>query len=273
MSYGGWWSKTILGGDTPLDYLGNIAHVLGVPCTYDDKRFEGAEEFHCYMFTREQLESPDATKKLLALYKKTGYQREIMGQVIGTVYLWTGAKMPKKIKDLVIASAKADEWAREDAEREDRIYDLIKAVKAHKPGQRVELREEGLFQKFREAGFTGFGAPRRLKWTSKNKKWTIRIDAAQWDTLYPEADGHIEELRSRTPIWFVARSRRQQRAYRVEDLELDLGMTFGIEIPAYVQAKAIELANLAIIDAKEAVGGRPYRERDFGGFGRPWKRW
>jgi hypothetical protein len=105
------------------------------------------------------------------------------------------------------------------------------------------------------------------QWTSKNKKWRVSIAGAQWDTLYPEADGYIEELRSNTSLWFLVHSRRQ-RTYRVEDLELDLGFTYGIEVPAYVEQKAIELANLAIIDAKKAAGGRPYREPDFGGFGR-----
>lgn len=151
----GWWSTTILGGDTPLDYLGNIAHVLGVPCTYDDpKRYpKDVDAFHCYLFTQERLESPDATKKLIALYQRTGYLQEIMGQVIGTVYLWTGAKMPEKIKKLVLASAKADEWAREDEERADHIYAFTKAVKMHKRGQRVELSEEGLFERMQKLGF------------------------------------------------------------------------------------------------------------------------
>ena len=137
----GWWSKTIMGGDSPLDYLAVLGRAVGIEFDIDTDD----ENFHGYRFTPEAMESRmDEIKESLRKHKDPIY-----GQVVGAAFLWAGAEMPEELKSRVIGDAEKDEWAAEgDEERQGYIDDLAQKVANHKPGERVELAYEGLFDKF-----------------------------------------------------------------------------------------------------------------------------
>jgi len=143
----GCWSATVMGGDSALDYAGNIAKIFGLECDYED---EGCASFHGYHFTREMLEKRGVRKKLREAHERVRNDA-VFGQVVGAIYLWAGARMTKGIRDGVIKCAMADGWAKEDEERRMYIDQLIGLVDMYwEGGERIELKEEGLFRKFAE---------------------------------------------------------------------------------------------------------------------------
>ena len=138
-----------MGGDSPLDYLSDLAEAVGLKFDRECSGEEYREKtFHGFHFTREILESNmDAVKK--SLRKNKGH---VYGQVVGATFLWAGAEMPEELKSRVIEDANKDEWAAEgDAERRHHIRDFIEKIENHKAGERMQIAEEGLFQKFAEA--------------------------------------------------------------------------------------------------------------------------
>jgi ABC-type nitrate/sulfonate/bicarbonate transport system substrate-binding protein len=266
-SYGGWWSKTIMGGDTPLDLLAVVAEVVGAKfdCDAPDER-----NFHCWDMRASQFEAPGVTNRMVAAYtalkQRDSWNAPILGQVIGATYLWTGARIPAAIAGIVLEAARADQWANEgDQERQKYIGELMGAIQQHKPGQRVDLEEEGLFTKMAKLGVSGFGASPG-KWTSDNGKWSIEIAGANWhEDWYPDADGYIRDNRTGQEVWFTAVSRRWGHNFMVEDLKLSLAT--GPDVPAYVEKKASELANLAMIASRNR---KTPKRKSVAGWGRPW---
>lgn len=99
------------------------------------------------------------------------------------------------------------------------------------------------------------------RWTSDNGKWEVEITDARCSKRHaPEAEGYITDrrLRQYNSAWFVVSSRGGVSCvnYYPEQLKLDVS-TFGTsltEVPKYVRDKAVELANLAIIDARDSHG-------------------
>lgn len=147
----GWWSDTIMGGDSPLDFLAVIGEVVGAKFDYEDER---TPNFHGYHFTRGQLERRGVAAQLIR--KAPNWERTVYFQTIGAVYLWAGAKMTAALRGEVIRGAKQDEWMKEEGSMSSRgrhVQTLIRLVEKHwKGGVQVELKDEGLMQKFAEAG-------------------------------------------------------------------------------------------------------------------------
>lgn len=144
----GWWSATIMGGDTPLDYLSEIGRLCGVEYEYSDKKREGA--FCGYQFTRAKLKA--AMPKLLewARYPKR-YEPSVAYTTLGAVMLWTGVRWTKALKDEFIGAANKDEWAMESRERAHFIRDFAEKVRTAVSGVTVELVSEGLIEQMNKA--------------------------------------------------------------------------------------------------------------------------
>lgn len=264
MSYSGWWSADILGGDTPLDFLSVIGRTIGARDVIDLPTAQQPENLSGWVFTRKLLEKPSVVKKLIKRYKRTGYNKDVMGQVIGVIYLWTGAEMPEKIRQIALDAAAADAWAREGGEdRERRIHDFRQAILEHRSGQRTELKDEGLVRTMLDKAMGGLGsfAGSDYTWISDNGKWGIEVSGAYWyDDSTPYADGYITDRRKRkyNAVWFTAESKNVGARYIPEQLKLQLS-TMGTavkkkDIPQYVRDKAVDMANLAIIAARDAGG-------------------
>jgi hypothetical protein len=144
----GSWSETIMGGDTPLDYLAVLGEAVGAVFDYDD---ESTPEFHGWHITREMLEVDDIQAKLRDAHASVGNDY-IFGQVVGAVFLWAGARMSDEIKLGVKVCAEHElnqiektGWT-DPERRAGFLRDLIEKVEEHKTGERVELADEGLFE-------------------------------------------------------------------------------------------------------------------------------
>lgn len=148
----GWWSATVMGGDTPLDEQAGICRVAGVPWGPDTlDNWEPAHEFeggdlHLWLVRREHIEENlGAIVEHLEGLSNAYCNQRIAVQVFGAMVLWTGAAIPDELRERIIRSAEDDEWAAEgDVERVRHMADFIAALRNHKSGVRHELTEDGL---------------------------------------------------------------------------------------------------------------------------------
>lgn len=141
----GWWSATILGGDSPLDDLGSLAKICGIG--HGD--YEKPGNFHGYMFSKSVVEKN--LKRLVEWCEANKYveYRSIAYQVLGAVVLHTGAKISKALHKKLIDQAMADEWMREEgtgSERGRYVQAFVRMLKAHEPGKSVQIPDQGLFE-------------------------------------------------------------------------------------------------------------------------------
>ncbi len=136
----GWWSCTVMGGDEPLDDLS----IFGDECCINFDAEED-ESLHGWAFTREMVEG-----NIDKLVKAAGNDA-IMWHVLGVIIMWTGAEMSDRIRKMVIKAANGDPWANEEgwsSERGKHVEAFVKTVEGYKPGARVEVDYESLWDNF-----------------------------------------------------------------------------------------------------------------------------
>ena len=134
----GWWSTTIMGGDTPLDYQGDLTDIIsGGYLTNDDitaKQFENMDE----VFLNGKIESLVKSKD----------NKSIMYQVLMVMAMRVGAKISSKLKLFAIGNIRNDEWQFEDSSRKEAIDNLIQTLNQYDGSIRVDVKSEGLFEVF-----------------------------------------------------------------------------------------------------------------------------
>ena len=134
----GWWSTTIMGGDTPLDYQSDLTDIIsGGYLTGNDitaAQFENMDE----VFVNGKIESLVKNKD----------DRSIMYQVLMVMAMRVGAKLSSKLKLLAISNIRNDEWQFEDSERKEVIDTLIQTLNQYDGSIRVKVKSEGLFEVF-----------------------------------------------------------------------------------------------------------------------------
>lgn len=140
----GWWSATIMGGDSPLDEQSALLRQAGLS-------WEAA-----YELPKHRAEIEQALPKMVEYAQKQKYDRDIVWQVLGVLLMGSGAAMPKDVQRTIIQAAKEDEWMKEvgqDTERGEHIQDFIHAVMSYnlEGGKPVELKREGLMDKINQA--------------------------------------------------------------------------------------------------------------------------
>lgn len=143
----GWWSSTILGGDRPLDVLGDLARVCGIHFDMSGTR---DDTLSGYPFERASVERSLGAMVASVRGNKFREDRAIAGQVLGVIILWTGAEAPEEVLTLCADCARDDDWMREEGTGSDRgghIAALLVALGEHRPGRRASLDSEGLFEK------------------------------------------------------------------------------------------------------------------------------
>jgi hypothetical protein len=137
----GWWGTKVMSGDSPLDYEGDFAKMMGLEFQMSGKQ--------SYIFTRPLVEKH--LKEMVAKAEKDKYDGKTVGlHVIGVIALRVGAKLPKNIKDKILKACDDDEWMREDgtsSERGASILRFRKAVEDHKPGVIWKEEREYVFGK------------------------------------------------------------------------------------------------------------------------------
>ena len=138
----GWWSTTIMGGDSPLDYEDAFYSICEVEKWPEGKRGMAP-------LPKEAIES-----KLSLLIdninkEEEGWYQQIGYQVLGVKMLKAGCEISEGLKAKIIQACNEDEWALEDEERKKHCQDLARKVKDH-TNVSTEVESKGLFEAFAE---------------------------------------------------------------------------------------------------------------------------
>lgn len=116
----GWWSAGILGGDTPLDVLGDIADVCG--SKFDEDNFDKSHTPGVFVGYGFEISGKDLVKNLskiqTQLKRSYSYDPHVPYQVLGYLFMKTGTEIPGKLYPKIYDAVVNDEWATEgDSER------------------------------------------------------------------------------------------------------------------------------------------------------------
>ena len=144
----GWWSCTVCGGDEPLDYLGAMEDLIGLP-SYDVKTGEDKT----YTLAQRRDAVNNNIDKLVAYAERQLDDSEISYQVLGVIIIGNGAKLTAKLRDRIVQAIKADEWAMENKERKVYMNAFKRQIKRYPLNQNARCRTiayEGLFDKIAE---------------------------------------------------------------------------------------------------------------------------
>jgi len=134
----GWWSKDIMGGDSPLDAKDEIYGI----CKVEEFGDNGRE------ITREDLEAnlPRILESFRGTENNEYYSdRAISFQVLGVLMMKTGTPIPEELKAEILENSSADEWATEDEERKQIVEGFHAAIESY-DGTPIVIRSRGLFE-------------------------------------------------------------------------------------------------------------------------------
>jgi hypothetical protein len=146
----GWWSKTIMGGDTPLDFKSEFFDLARVD-QFNDKRPKVKKAFE-----ESQDKFIKGIDKILKRWGcgKTGSeyyndQKSIAFQVLAVQMMTHGSVIKEELKSLMLEWIPKDVWAAEDRERKKIIDEIIEILKGYADSP-VDIKSEGLFDKMFE---------------------------------------------------------------------------------------------------------------------------
>jgi hypothetical protein len=138
----GWWSTTIMGGDTPLDFEAVFYRLLGIEM-YPKNSSKQKK------IPKAKLEkAQDKIVRKIKSMEKDGWDSEIGFQAMGVVMMEAGAKISDKNKKLILNAAKKDSWAKEDKGRRKHINSFVLALQSYDGTEPVIITSEGLFEAF-----------------------------------------------------------------------------------------------------------------------------
>lgn len=142
----GWWSCTIMGGDTPLDARDTI--MFDVLELDSDKFFDDE-----YKFEDIQKLMLDNIERIRYTVPQYDWYEEIWDQVMGVLVMEYGMPTDNEHVEALLERAKeaaaADEWATDDAERRMYIGNFHETLEAY-DGTPTTVKSEGLFEKIAE---------------------------------------------------------------------------------------------------------------------------
>lgn len=140
----GWWSTTIMGGDSPLDYLSNIGGALGFG---NENTWKRSVSRTCDILNRTPV------KYFLDYYAQTGND-PVCAQVIAHIHMAVGAPLAQELRDLAIAACENEDvstW-REPLERKAHLTVFAEEVRSYDNKTPFETTEEGLFDAMHKLG-------------------------------------------------------------------------------------------------------------------------
>lgn len=150
----GWWSATILGGDSPLDYLDHFARVLEIKNSFD---IQNESNIYGYPFSKQVLDDKQNRAKLLKYINEIHdtEEKSIAYQVLGVILMSTGSKIAQKLKKEIISNTKKDRWFKtNDEERMFYINNFIDQIKKSE-SQPTMILNEGLFEQMNKSMIMG----------------------------------------------------------------------------------------------------------------------
>ena len=138
----GWWSATIMGGDTPLDMEHAIGKLLNGETgkeTLESSQDELVQTGIDSILNRWGCGEPHE-----AFYID---QKSIGFQVLAYLMLEHGCEIHPSTQEAFLEWIPKDEWASEDDVRKGYIDNLIEAIQNY-DGKPMKLKNEGLFEVF-----------------------------------------------------------------------------------------------------------------------------
>lgn len=138
----GWWSATILGGDGPMDYIGDMEQFAKLPA-YDPN----TDKEMTYTPAERRTKIEAAMPKLIK-YCKQAYDVNIAYQVLGVLIITCGAKISADLRAQIIQSSLSDEWyLNGDKERQFYIRKFVRQLHRYplEGGRPRQIAYEGLF--------------------------------------------------------------------------------------------------------------------------------
>lgn len=147
----GWWSEDILGGDYPLDTLGDLAVACGLDIYNDD---DCAESYYGYDFFKVK-ESFSTDKKVEELFNNISNNsmysedRNISSQVLALVMMLVGAPMVEARKAKFVKNISKDKWMKKDKKRKEIIETFIQEIEDYDGSPRL-YKQKGLFESLKE---------------------------------------------------------------------------------------------------------------------------
>lgn len=139
-----------MGGDAPLDWLGEIMSLALGKGVYDG----GNGELLTADVLDERMDSIEA-----ALARHGARDAYIGWQVLGHEIITRGAKLTESVKRRVLEAIDQDEWALDgDQERIQHMGAFKSAVTSYRDGEPVRITHECLFERIAEYLQSGPGA-------------------------------------------------------------------------------------------------------------------
>tara|TARA_Y100000389_G_C16980480_1_gene280029 strand:- start:14 stop:481 length:468 start_codon:yes stop_codon:yes gene_type:complete len=148
----GWWSTTIMGGDTPLDFKDTFNSIAGINPSYS-KNPTSEDELPKLI---ESLTEEFLDGRMNKILKKWGCGRvgsdyyndklSIGYQVLAVMYITSGAKLDESLKDIMLKWIPRDVWATEDTDRKSHITNLTESLKNYDGSDKIVVLSEGLFE-------------------------------------------------------------------------------------------------------------------------------
>jgi hypothetical protein len=138
----GWWSTSIMGGDSPLDWEDEIYALSGV-----EKWQEDSDKMA--KIPKGKLEA-NLPKIIKVIERESGWEKQIAYQVLGVMLMRSGCEIKETLKANIVSAAHLDDWAQEDTGRRKDCEDFANKIKAY-IGKPTEVKSKGLFEVFAEA--------------------------------------------------------------------------------------------------------------------------
>ena len=137
----GWWSKDIMGGDSPLDAKDEIFNL----CEVDE--FDG-DDGHTDLTKEDFTNNMEKILEFVRGGENNDYydEKAIGYQVLGVLMMKAGAPISQELKDEIIENSKTDSWAKEDSERGSIVEKFHNTLSLYEGKHSIEIRSKGLFE-------------------------------------------------------------------------------------------------------------------------------
>jgi len=135
----GWWSTSIMGGDSPLDFEDAFYDIAGV------NKFP--ESGSMTKLNKESVEKN--FDKFVSVVKKCDYEPEVGWQVLAVTAIGAGAKIPVVAMAEMKQACVNDSWAKEDNDRKKSVESLLDVLNEYN-GTPTIITSKGLFEVFND---------------------------------------------------------------------------------------------------------------------------
>lgn len=141
----GWWSCTIMGGDSPLDYLDDFARLAEAPFLDEEDEPQGI------VFFGYDFDIAKVKKNKIALENSCKDDTKV--QALGVLFLALGISISERFKNKIIKALDSDEdWDNgendRDPERMMYVNEYRDKLKLYDNKTITHLSYEGLFEQF-----------------------------------------------------------------------------------------------------------------------------